>query len=108
MALDKYCFVLALIMIRVSSFLGNLHTVTSFRRPASVDVVKRLSSTSATHSDNAKKRDISPLLAMELPNNDSSELLLKTRHTSAHILAMAVQKTYPDVKVTIGPWIESG
>jgi len=48
------------------------------------------------------------LLAMELPTNENSLSLLKTRHTSAHILAMAVQKTFPKVKVTVGPWIESG
>ena len=27
---------------------------------------------------------------------------------SAHVMAMAVQKLYPDAKVTIGPWIENG
>lgn len=27
---------------------------------------------------------------------------------SAHILAMAVQKLFPDAQVTIGPWIEKG
>ena len=27
---------------------------------------------------------------------------------SAHVLAMAVQKVFPDAKVTIGPWIERG
>lgn len=26
----------------------------------------------------------------------------------AHVMAMAVQKLYPDAKVTIGPWIENG
>ncbi|KAG4108961.1 hypothetical protein GLYMA_U011002v4 [Glycine max] len=25
-----------------------------------------------------------------------------------HVMAMAVQKLYPDAKVTIGPWIENG
>ena len=27
---------------------------------------------------------------------------------SAHIMAMAVQKLFPDAQVTIGPWIEKG
>lgn len=27
---------------------------------------------------------------------------------SAHVLAMAVQKLFPDAQVTIGPWIEKG
>ncbi|XP_024032080.1 threonine--tRNA ligase, chloroplastic/mitochondrial 2 [Morus notabilis] len=43
-----------------------------------------------------------------LPTNDSSEKLLRIRHTCAHVMAMAVQKLFPDAKVTIGPWIENG
>ncbi|XP_051114695.1 threonine--tRNA ligase, chloroplastic/mitochondrial 2 [Andrographis paniculata] len=43
-----------------------------------------------------------------LPTNESSEKLLRIRHTCAHVMAMAVQKVYPDAKVTIGPWIENG
>ncbi|KAG9443579.1 hypothetical protein H6P81_014919 [Aristolochia fimbriata] len=43
-----------------------------------------------------------------LPTNDSSEKLLRIRHTCAHVMAMAVQKLFPDSKVTIGPWIENG
>lgn len=27
---------------------------------------------------------------------------------SAHVMAMAVQKLFPDAQVTIGPWIEKG
>ncbi len=29
-------------------------------------------------------------------------------HTASHIMAQAVKKTYPDVKLTIGPSIENG
>lgn len=43
-----------------------------------------------------------------LPSNDSSDKLLKIRHTCAHVMAMAVQKLFPDAKVTIGPWIDNG
>ncbi|XP_002270988.4 threonine--tRNA ligase, chloroplastic/mitochondrial 2 [Vitis vinifera] len=43
-----------------------------------------------------------------LPTNESSERLLRIRHTCAHVMAMAVQKLFPDAKVTIGPWIENG
>ncbi|KAL8261030.1 hypothetical protein R6Q59_025079 [Mikania micrantha] len=43
-----------------------------------------------------------------LPTNESSPALLKIRHTCAHVMAMAVQKVFPDAKVTIGPWIEHG
>lgn len=34
--------------------------------------------------------------------------LLKIRHTCAHILAMAVQTQFPETKVTIGPWTNTG
>lgn len=44
----------------------------------------------------------------DLPSNDSDLELLKLRHTSAHVMAMAVQRIYPDAQVTIGPWIEDG
>ncbi|XP_066391084.1 threonine--tRNA ligase, chloroplastic/mitochondrial 2-like isoform X1 [Miscanthus floridulus] len=43
-----------------------------------------------------------------LPTNESSETLLRIRHTCAHVMAMAVQKLFPNSKVTIGPWIENG
>ncbi|MCD7472626.1 hypothetical protein HAX54_013907 [Datura stramonium] len=45
---------------------------------------------------------------MVLPTNESSDGLLRIRHTCAHVMAMAVQKLYPNAKVTIGPWIENG
>jgi len=44
----------------------------------------------------------------DLPTNDTDEELLKIRHTSAHVMAMAVQQIYPDAQVTIGPWIDNG
>lgn len=34
--------------------------------------------------------------------------LRRIRHTCAHVLAMAVQKLFPETKVTIGPWTDSG
>ncbi|KAJ1625469.1 hypothetical protein T492DRAFT_1039453 [Pavlovales sp. CCMP2436] len=45
---------------------------------------------------------------VELPTNDKSPHLLRVRHTSAHIMAMAVQRLYPKTQVTIGPWIDNG
>lgn len=46
--------------------------------------------------------------SVELPTNESSPDLLKVRHTSAHVMAMAVQKLFPETQVTIGPWIDNG
>lgn len=45
---------------------------------------------------------------LELPTNEKSEKLLRIRHTSAHVMAMAVQRLFPNAQVTIGPWIENG
>jgi len=36
------------------------------------------------------------------------QTLLRIRHTCAHIMAMAVQNLFPETKVTIGPWTETG
>ncbi|KAF5828273.1 ADP,ATP carrier protein [Dunaliella salina] len=45
---------------------------------------------------------------VSLPTSDESETLLRIRHSSAHMMAMAVQKLYKDAQVTIGPWIDRG
>ena len=34
--------------------------------------------------------------------------LIRIRHTAAHLLAMAVQSLFPETKVTIGPWTDTG
>ena len=46
--------------------------------------------------------------AIVLPTNDNDEDLLKIRHSSAHVMAMAVQQIFPEAQVTIGPWIDNG
>ncbi|KAM5580452.1 hypothetical protein ABKV19_009945 [Rosa sericea] len=56
----------------------------------------------------AQKEKTDKLDKVVLPSNESSEKLLRIRHTCAHVMAMAVQKLFPDAKVTIGPWIENG
>ena len=40
-----------------------------------------------------------------LPSKESLEVI---RHSSAHVMAQAVQELWPDVKVSIGPVIENG
>jgi len=44
----------------------------------------------------------------ELPTNDNDNELLRIRHSSAHVMAMAVQKIFPEAQTTIGPWIDNG
>lgn len=46
--------------------------------------------------------------AVILPTNEDDEDLLKIRHSSAHVMAMAVQQAFPESQVTIGPWIDNG
>jgi threonyl-tRNA synthetase len=43
-----------------------------------------------------------------LPKTSESEQLLKIRHSMSHVMAMAVQKLFPNTQVTIGPWTETG
>ncbi len=45
---------------------------------------------------------------MTLPRTSESVNLKQIRHTTSHVLAMAVQKLFPKAQVTIGPWIENG
>jgi threonyl-tRNA synthetase len=49
-----------------------------------------------------------PAEKIHLPRTSESETLKKIRHTTSHVMAMAVQKLFPKAQVTIGPWIENG
>jgi threonyl-tRNA synthetase len=49
-----------------------------------------------------------PAENIHLPKTSESETLKKIRHTTSHVMAMAVQKLFPKTLVTIGPWIENG
>ena len=62
--------------------------------PISITDVKNMSSTD--------------IFNVELPTNANNPHLLALRHSTSHVLAMAVQRLYPDIQVTIGPWIEDG
>ncbi len=45
---------------------------------------------------------------LKLLRTSESEQLKKIRHTTSHVMAMAVQKLFPKAQVTIGPWTETG
>lgn len=45
---------------------------------------------------------------ISLPKTSESENLKRIRHTTSHVMAMAVQKLFPKAQVTIGPWTENG
>ena len=59
---------------------------------------------SSSESINAPEESVK----IELPRTSESEQLKKIRHTTSHVMAMAVQKLFPKAQVTIGPWIENG
>ena len=45
---------------------------------------------------------------MAVPKTSESPQLLKIRHSMSHVMAMAVQQLFPNARVTIGPWTETG
>ncbi|XP_008813279.1 threonine--tRNA ligase, chloroplastic/mitochondrial 2 [Phoenix dactylifera] len=62
----------------------------------------------AVETEERRKKEDSVEKRVVLPTNESSQRLLRVRHTCAHVMAMAVQKLFPGSKVTIGPWIDNG
>lgn len=76
----------------------------SFSTHVSAAVQEALAASAADKQTNSD----APNEKIVLPTNESSDGLLRIRHTCAHVMAMAVQKLYPNAKVTIGPWIENG
>ncbi|BDA67278.1 threonyl-tRNA synthetase; ThrS [Calothrix sp. PCC 7716] len=67
-------------------------------------------SPNATQLDNnqPEQSEQQPVEKISLPRTSESESLKKIRHTTSHVMAMAVQKLFPKAQVTIGPWIENG
>jgi len=61
---------------------------------------------------NGENRDLSTIVNSEAELApifpDSEEGLEITRHSTSHVMAMAVKELFPGVKVTIGPAIENG
>src|SRR6187455_1780550 len=53
-------------------------------------------------------RDGQPVQFLTTRDKDDPDALSVLRHSSAHLLAEAVRRLYPDVKVAIGPPIENG
>lgn len=45
---------------------------------------------------------------IHLPRTSESDRLKRIRHSTSHVMAMAVQKLFPKAQVTIGPWTETG
>ncbi len=67
----------------------------------------QLSASSVVETD-AQSQSAASMAQVDLPTNENNPNLLKIRHSTAHVMAMAVQKLFPSVRVTIGPWIDNG
>ena len=61
----------------------------------------------AQQPSNAQKTQ-DAVAPISLPKTSESEQLKRIRHTTSHVMAMAVQRLFPKAQVTIGPWIENG
>jgi len=104
----------------MSLFLSLTGRVASFIPSASRHItlnskLTKTATAAATFSKSISARFMSTVEATEetmenlvLPTNENDEDLLKIRHSSAHVMAMAVQQAFPEAQTTIGPWIDNG
>lgn len=86
--------------------------------PTALDVAKSIGSRLAQDTLGVRINGDPEIKDLRLPLNDGDKIELITtkspdaneviRHSAAHVMAMAVQKLWPEVKVTIGPVIENG
>ena len=53
-------------------------------------------------------QDGQPIQILTTRDRDDPDALYVLRHSSAHLLAEAVRRLYPSVKIAIGPPIENG
>ncbi len=86
--------------------------------PSALEVAMTIGERLAKETLGAKINGSKEVQDLRLPLKDGTQLELVTtrsaeaneviRHSAAHIMAQAVQKIWPEVKVTIGPVIENG
>ena len=93
----------SMIVRRASSFVPAVTRLGRRSPPSSTAFAPMTPRFMATIAPVTEPQDV----VIELPTNDDDELL-RIRHSSAHVMAMAVQQIYPEAQVTIGPWIENG
>lgn len=55
-----------------------------------------------------KETELYEDVRIEIVTDQSEEYLDVLRHSGAHVFAQALQRLYPDVKLTIGPWTDDG
>ena len=95
----------------MSSFVAHAYstaaTTTSTRRRKDSQSYRLFATTEKVTTANTNIAEEN-VFDIELPSNENNEELLKIRHSTAHVMAMAVQQVHPEAKVTIGPWIDNG
>lgn len=99
--IDSLFFIMIMIIGSKNAFRNNLKTVLKKQLYRIGSLKETVGSLKETVTESNQIFDV------VLPTNDDISLL-KVRHSTAHVMAMAVQKIYPNIKVTIGPWIENG
>jgi len=76
------------------------------------DISRRLAKEALAARFNGRLRDLNASLNedghLEILTADDPEILEVYRHTTAHIMAQAVKRLYPDAALAIGPAIEKG
>ncbi|MEF8853423.1 MAG: threonine--tRNA ligase [Haloarculaceae archaeon] len=56
----------------------------------------------------AKEAEVYDGAEVEIVTPSADEYLQVLRHSAAHVFAQALQRRYPDAKLTIGPWTDEG
>jgi len=56
----------------------------------------------------AKEAEVYDGAAIEIVTPSADEYVEVLRHSAAHVFAQALQRLYPDAKLTIGPWTDDG
>ncbi|KAB2637066.1 threonine--tRNA ligase [Pyrus ussuriensis x Pyrus communis] len=109
MAMATSSSFLSIPLLKTSSLLSPVkHCASSLISTSSAMATEAQISTQADKLKDAQMEVADKPEKVVLPTNESSESLITIRHTCAHVMAMTVQKLFPDAKVTIGPCIENG
>jgi threonyl-tRNA synthetase len=102
----------------ITIILPDQSTKTFEHEPSALEVAQSIGPRLAKDTLGAKINGSKDIIDLRTPLKDGTRLELITmkqaeandviRHSCAHIMAQAVQELWPDVKVTIGPVIDSG
>lgn len=105
-------------MSQVTIVLPDNSTKVFDHEPSALEVAQSIGPRLAKETLGVKINGSSEISDLRTPLKDQSKIALITtkspeaieviRHTTAHVLAEAVQQIWPEVKVTIGPVIENG